>query len=88
MTTHKKPSNNGEQLYNYVMWFTLSSEAMQDDLYDVDASCNIGQVVESEQRNVDQHAGTSINEVIGGDFIEQAEWPVVNGVVRRYGYSV
>lgn len=87
MKTHKKPKYSGDHLYDYVMWF-LNGVSMEDDLYLPDVTCNIEQVVKAEQCNIDQQTGTSINEVIGGDFSEQVEWPVVNGVIRRYGYSV
>lgn len=52
----------------------------------LDVTCNIEQVRDSIQRNVDQGATESFGDT-PEDQSCKIPWVIVNGVTRRYGYS-
>ena len=52
----------------------------------LDVTCNIEQVRDSIQRNVDQGATERFGDVLDDQW-HGIPWVIVNGVTRRYGYS-
>ena len=62
--------------------------AEADNPYGIDASCDVDAVLSDIKNRVDQGTSSSFQELVGGDHSEQAEWIVVNGVIRRYGFSL
>ena len=57
-----------------------------DNYLEVDASCDIVQVKESIQRNIDQGSTENFGDTLD-DQSKGIPWIIINGVTRRYGYT-
>jgi hypothetical protein len=67
-------------------WYEQRIETINDDRYSINDTWDIDKVKESIQRNVDQGATESFNDVADNQW-HGIPWVVVNGVTRRYGYT-
>ena len=68
-------------------WFARRMNAISDDRYSITDTWDVNEVKESVQRNVDQGTSESFRDRAEGDYAGEP-WIIVNGVTRRYGYTL
>ena len=69
-------------------WYLNMREQHAEDKYQDFDSTEPPRLVSDIQNHIDQNTSMSLQEEIGSDVDVDPEWIEVNGVIRRYGFSL
>ena len=89
----RKPKNEPDKLFKYLNSYIEHNEDLDElemaHTYGVITAWDDAEnIVDLAQQSTDQGATLSFGKLAGSDHHCAAEWVIVNGVVRRYGYSL